>query len=214
MLFERRIIDTGERFGRLTIIKEVERKHNRRFLCQCDCGSVIEVDMSHLAAKHTKSCGCWRIDRATRHGGYLSRLYSIWENMIARCSNKNSPNYEYYGGRGIQICDEWKEDFSVFREWGISNGYADKLELDRIDNNANYSPSNCRWVPHSVNQRNKYNNVFVTAFGETKLLVEWAEDSRCKVAVKTLRFRIRVHGWLPEEAITFPLHTRTHTKRK
>jgi hypothetical protein len=103
------------------------------------------------------------------------------------------------------MCAEWRSSFVAFREWAMSNGYADGLEIDRRENDGPYAPDNCRWVTHSKNCRNRRSNVLVTAFGETKTVIEWGEDPRCSVAYQTLRQRIQKYGWDPERAITTPL---------
>lgn len=104
-----------------------------------------------------------------------SRLYSIWRTMIHRCENPKREKYKDYGGRGITVCPEW-HDPNVFMDWAESNGYKDGLQLDRIDNNKNYEPSNCRWVTPKENSRNRRNTKFLTVNGETKCVAEWCES--------------------------------------
>jgi hypothetical protein len=96
--------------------------------------------------------------------------------MKARCNNKNSNNYHNYGGRGIDICEEWKNDFSPFCEWAIATGYNDSLSIDRKNVNGNYEPENCRWVNANIQQRNRRNNHFITYKGKTKTLIEWSNE--------------------------------------
>jgi hypothetical protein len=135
------------------------------------------------------------------HGDHLTRLYSIWKGMKTRCVNKNDSGFHNYGGKGISVCDEW-QTFPPFRKWAFDNGYSDDLEIDRIDNSGDYTPENCRWVTRKVNARNRSTNASITAFGETKLVCEWLEDSRCVVPRTTLMFRLIKLKMSPEEALT------------
>jgi len=157
-----KLIDlTGQRFGRLVVIERAEndKRGKAMWTCQCDCGKRITVLGCHLRSGHTQSCGCFSQENAralqTVHGGYYTRLHSIWINMKARCYNPKHKNYDCYGGRGITICEEWLHDFAVFQSWAISNSYADNLSIDRIDNNKGYSPDNCRWITIQEQQSNR-----------------------------------------------------------
>lgn len=121
--------------------------------------------------------------------------------MIARCSNPKNTAFKNYGGRGITVCEEW-QTFEGFYVWVQDQDWSSEKELDRIDNDGNYEPSNCRFVLVKENARNKRNSLYASAFGETKLLVEWSEDSRCSVSYRVLRQRIVRNGWDAERAIT------------
>src|SRR3990167_4898517 len=127
------------------------------FLCPY-CFQEIEKELIH--GKRDKSCGCMKKEfgkinkNALKHGEVKTRLYSIWGNMKNRCSNPNSQAYKYYGGRGITICNEWLE-FIPFRDWSLSNGYTDILEIDRKENDKGYYPENCRWTSETEQSRNR-----------------------------------------------------------
>ena len=175
----------GKRFGRLTVIRCVGRNKWRDSVweCSCDCGNVTTVSGGHLKDGHTTSCGCFaneeRSRRASRHGllkgGKKPRTFIIWNGMKARCLNPRSTGYPRYGARGISICDEWL-DYETFNRWAVTHGYADGLELDRIDNDGPYCPSNCRWVTHSRNQRNTSRTHMITISGKTKCASDWISE--------------------------------------
>ena len=146
---------TGMRFGRLIAIKYVGKS---RWLCKCDCGGTKVTRASSLKSGYTKSCGC--IGGHTTHGLSHTRLYQTWCNMKSRCYREGSTHYAHYGGRGIKMCDEWKNDFKAFYDWAMANGYDPKargheLTIDRIDVDGDYTPDNCRWTDASTQCRNR-----------------------------------------------------------
>lgn len=131
------------------------------------------------------------------------RLYRIWHGMWTRCTNPAAKSYQWYGARGVYVTEEWR-DFGTFFAWALRRGYASDLTLDRVDNDGPYAPENCRWVTRRQNLFNRFEKP-LTAFGETKQMIEWVEDPRCVVSMKTLWKRITTHGWDHERAISTPV---------
>lgn len=203
-----KVVDlTGKRFGRLTVKGRSENRHNATYWhCVCDCGKEVVVRGSSLKCGDSKSCGCLvreiSKERNTKHGGYGTRLYRIWDGMKARCRNPKAISYSNYGGKGIDVCPEWN-DFVVFREWAIEHGYKDNLTIDRIDSKKNYMPDNCRWVDMVTQENNKSSNKYVTYNGKTMSLSMWAKELH--LSYNMLLKRIK-RGWPFERAInTEPL---------
>lgn len=203
---------TGKRFGKLVVI---ERTNNRgkhtMWKCKCDCGNYTITGASELKNGTTKSCGCLKFERRNeKHGLSKTRLHRIWCKMKERCLNENNPAYKWYGGRGINVCKEWLDDFVSFYNWSIKNGYSDDLSIDRIDVNGNYEPNNCRWIPLKEQALNTRNTKFLTYNGETKTVAEWCEIKGIKRT--TLLNRIR-SGYSAEECFEVPLCSRRGKKR-
>lgn len=186
------IIDTQKTFNSWTIVgplfkqsRAIDGAVEAWVPCLCACGTYRAVKMVMLKNGHSKSCGACKGVTADS-----KKLYNVYRGMLARCYGNAHKNYSSYGGRGIYVCDEWKAAFIEFKKWALSSGYIFGLQLDRINNNGNYAPENCRWVTQSRNNKNKRDNHIVTAFGETKCLADWVLDPRCAVAYSTLRARI------------------------
>lgn len=203
-----KLIDlSGQRFGRLTVIQRVgTTKHGHpTWLCKCDCGKEHVVVGNDLKSGDTTSCGCYghevRVKQLTIHGGKGTRLYRTWQSMKRRCCNPNAAFYKDYGGRGIKVCKEWLHDFEAFHNWAINNGYTDELTIDRIDENGDYCPGNCRWATQKQQANNKRNTVRLTWNGETKTLGEWSE--LVGIPKATIKNRIKL-GWSIERALTTP----------
>lgn len=175
---------SGKRFGRLTVLRITDNhvtsggRKQIQYLCKCDCGKEVTVKAEHLRNGNTKSCGCFNADasreRSRTHGLSDTRLHRIWQGMKQRCYYKNGISYKNYGGRGISICDEWKEDFNTFYDWAINNGYADNLSIDRKDVDKGYSPDNCRWATNIEQASNKRNNHIVVSRGESRTITSWS----------------------------------------
>lgn len=176
-------IDTGTRFGRLTVLHEAPRgpRGHTQSVCQCECGKVVTVTNSRLVSGHTRSCGCLVAETSKllnlQHGESASRLHHIWSGMKNRCFNSGSPAYKWYGGRGIIVYKPWVESYKVFARWAKTHGYKDDLTLDRIDSNGNYEPANCRFIPLVQQATNRRTNRLVTYKGETLCLEQWARKT-------------------------------------
>lgn len=155
---------TGEKYGRLTAIKFVGRTENTRkaiWKFECECGNEIDVRSDKVKSGSYVSCGCLRKIRNITHGMSDTRIYSIWCDIKKRCNNKKQKHYDNYGGRGIRVCKEWNDNFRLFYEWSISNGYNDNLTIDRINVNGDYEPNNCRWVSLDIQHYNKRNTIYI-----------------------------------------------------
>lgn len=200
-----RLVDlTGKVFERLTVIKRMpNRDRHTMWLCKCECEKETVVDGYHLKCGYTRSCGCLRSEpNITRNTTYSSpeiKLYRRWSSMKARCYNKNSKCYSRYGGRGITVCDEWRNSFEAFRDWALSNGYSDDLTIDRIENNGNYEPSNCRWTDVETQANNKRCNRLITYNNKTHTIAQWSNIT----GIPYDRIRRRMdNGWTPERTLT------------
>lgn len=172
---------TGMKFERLLVLAPERADRSLKWICQCDCGEVKTVFGKHLKSGAIKSCGCFARDslsaRQRTHGQSKSRTYKIWSGIIYRCNNKSSSVYQDYGGRGIKVCKRWLSFENFLADMGERpNG----MEIDRIDNEGHYEPSNCRWATRTENCRNKRTTLTVEYQGVTKSLKEWAEDVQIK----------------------------------
>lgn len=197
----------NKRFGRLTVKRRFDVKHgNTRWQCVCDCGKETVVKGYSLTSGHSKSCGCLNRElsqKANRKHGQTksnhtkaTREYSTWCGVIQRCTNPNNPFFEYYGGRGITVCERWR-DFSAF--YADMGNRPDGTSIDRIDNNKGYEPGNCRWVDKVAQQNNLRSNRKIEFNGKTQSVSMWARELGIKVGC--LRTRIS-RGWDPQEALS------------
>lgn len=192
----------GQRFGRLVVIEKLPSKEGKCWWkCKCDCGGFKDVPTAYLTSGSTQSCGCLAKETRRKYGKINckkaseshtshrlsnTKEYFVWKNMIQRTSNPKNNNYHNYGGRGIKVCEEWK-NLENFYKWCCESGYKEELEIDRIDVNGNYEPSNCRWITKKQQLNNKRDNVRVEINGVTHTLTEWSEITG--INVSTLQYR-------------------------
>jgi len=208
---------TGRRFGRLIVLHDTGERKNRcvAWHCKCDCGNEVDVRGDNLTSGNTTSCGCYNRERVveanTTHG--MSRqektypVYVAWKSMLWRCENPNYKQYKDYGGRGVKVCEEW-HDPVVFIDWALANGWREGLTLDRINNNGNYEPDNCRWATRKEQAQNRRSNHLVTFNGKTQCLTDWATE--LGINGRTLFYRIDRLHWPIERALTEPIRGHKH----
>ena len=203
---------TGQKFGRLTVLKTFRRNNKTYCEYQCDCGNIKTIYYYSLKKGNTKSCGCYNKELVStlnrKHGLRQTRLYLIYYRMVSRCYNKNNNRYKNYGGRGITICDEWIHDFKAFYDWAMANGYQDNLTIDRIDVNGKYEPNNCRWATAKEQSNNKTNNKYIIINGVNKTLSQWLDFYKLN---STTYYQRLQRGWAVEKALITP--TRKIKKR-
>ena len=205
----------GKKYNRLTVLSEFRKDNQVWVHCLCDCGNTKDILRRVVTSGRTKSCGCYAKEvsrkRVYKHGLSESRLQRIYSSMMHRCYRLKDDSYSYYGGRGIVVCEEWKNDRATFFKWAMGNGYSDKLTIDRIDSNGNYEPNNCRWVTYKEQQRNKNNNRYLKYDGRIQAASAWAEEYN--ISNETLYQRLG-RGWSIEKALTTPIKTQyIHNKK-
>lgn len=192
---------TGIRFGNLTVVGFAGQYKNgvSKWNCACDCGQSAVAGMGALKRGDTVSCGCHRRSLLRTHGLSGVPEYQIWAAMIQRCGNPSNSAYHNYGGRGVVVCSEWRESFARFlADMGERPGT--EYSIDRIDNDGNYEPENCRWATNVEQSSNRRNNRRVTVNGETKTVSEWSREH--DICVETIESRIVKLGWDPARAVT------------
>ena len=185
--------------------------------CKCDCGNYVNVKTSRILNLHTKSCGCYRKENSSKlgkalkgneklktlntvHGCEPRKLHNSWQAMKNRCNNPHNNRYHCYGGRGIQVCEEWSE-FTPFRDWALANGWKEGLTIDRIDSEKDYEPSNCRWSTQKEQQNNRRDTIMYTYNEITKSLHYWCEEYN--LPYHRVVQRIKKLGWSFEKAMGF-----------
>lgn len=221
----------GKKFNLLTPYDYYEKRTPRKtpnhgnktrhlyiYKCHCDCGNEFEVERYNLMSGHTQSCGCQHKERARKavseakrtHGDSHKRLYKIWHSMKIRCNVPSVEGYKWYGAKGIRVCDEWNNSYESFKEWSLSHGYTEKLSIDRIDYNGDYTPDNCRWVTMKEQQNNRCNNNWITYNGKTQTFTQLAEEHG--INPYTLHSRVYQRGWDLDKALHTPVRVQIETK--
>lgn len=203
----RKIDLIGQTFGRLTVVASAANTHKgrARWLCRCSCGKEAVVPSETLRNGTATSCGCWRSEfqRAehTTHGMTETHIYNTWSKMTQRCENPANRSYARYGGRGITVCERWHSFENFFADMGEPP--TPEYQLDRIDNNGNYAPENCRWATRKMQANNRGNGVFATLNGKTQTLAQWSDATGLPYHVIYQRIvRLR---WSDEQALTTPV---------
>ena len=205
---------TGKRFARLIVIEKAKSINNGIVIwkCKCDCGNETFVRGNNLKTGAVKSCGCLKkISHTQKHNMSKTKIYRTWASMKNRCCNPNTQYFKNYGGRGINVCKEWMESFESFRNWAYTNGYSDDLTIERIDNNGNYCPENCTWIPLSEQAKNRRNGYSITYKNKTQNLKSWCDE--LNLDYKMIHNRIYKLNWSFERAIQEPVHI-NRRKRK
>jgi len=197
---------TGKTFNQLTIIERAEntKQGKARWVCRCTCGKISTIDGANIRNGHTKSCGCFAKESLEknryRHGMAHTSEYGIWCNILQRCNNPNDKAFKDYGGRGITICDEWKNDFMAFYNH-VGKRPSPKHSIDRINNDGNYEPNNVRWATQKQQSNNQRSNVKITLYGIALSMTQWAKISHTPLS--TICCRIK-RGCPHEKAIFQP----------
>lgn len=198
---------TGQRFGRLVALGYTGSsvpEGKALWLCQCECGSQVVVSGKQLRTNRTRSCGCLHREAtgnmSRSHGMTETRIYSIWCNMRVRCQNTNTPQFKNHGGRGISVCDRWQCFENFYADMGDppSNIHT----IDRIDNDGNYCPDNCRWATPKEQSCNTRANHVVDYDGKSMNISQWAEY--LGISGHVIHSRIR-RGWTIERSLSTPL---------
>lgn len=204
------MVQIGDRFGRL-VIKDIHsrRPGGKNFLCLCDCGNEKVVFSGNLTSNKIKSCGCIRSEssrrRLTTHGDFGSVEYVAWYSMKGRCNNPNDDRYSDYGGRGISVCERWNDYANFLADMGRKP--SKEHSIDRIDNNGNYEPSNCRWASRSEQALNRRVARLIEIDGVVKNLAEWARAAGVSHVLIWQRLN---NGWDAKDAVFKPTQKRAH----
>ena len=214
----------GRTFGHWTVLSQAEDyitpssgQHRRRWVCQCDCDNKTIQNILEDSLLKGKSCQCKECankiigEKNKKHNGSRTRLYQIWRDMKKRCYNSNDKEFHNYGGRGISICEQWRNSYAYFMEWALKNGYTDDLTIERIDVNQNYCPENCIWASQKVQQNNKRTNHLLTYNNETHTIAEWSDITGLNFAVIYARIK---YGWSVEQTLTTPIKGKLKSKEE
>lgn len=198
------------RFGRLTVLNESKSINgNIRWDCKCDCGNTTTIYSAHLNDNGTMSCGCINKEitskRSKTHGMSKSSEFSIWNNIIDRCTNPKAMRYKSYGGRGITISNEWRNSFAQFYK-DMGDRPSKNHSIERNDNNKGYSKNNCRWATSKEQNNNKRNNRWIIYNGKRKTLAQWSDYTG--ITNHTILARMDGLGWSIEKTLTTPVRKR------
>lgn len=198
----------NKRFNRLLVLKDSGKRRSKRggiiWSCLCDCGKEVEVRGDHLRGNYIKSCGCLNREIVSKqktrltHGKTKTPIYNIWRGIIERCCNKDSGVYKYYGGRGIFICESWKQFENFYKDMGDK---PNNMSIDRINNNDGYYKENCRWSTMKEQSNNRRSCVIIELDGIKMNMKQWSE--KYNISNKTIHKRIK-DGWSIEDAIKTP----------
>jgi hypothetical protein len=193
------MIEVGARYGYLVVLSGTIPGPGRyKATCRCDCGNIKDIYQYSLLSGNTKSCGCIKGKTYRKDGHWMTRTkeYRAWGHMKNRCMNPKNKAYKYYGARGISVCERWM----LFQNFFLDMGFSPSADhsIDRIDNNGDYCPANCRWATVKEQRRNKRDNRILSINGENRPLSVWAEMSG--VNYKTAHNRLMM-GWSPSEAV-------------
>lgn len=193
---------TNKKFGRLTVLIRNGIKDGQYFWkCKCDCGKEVSVRSRDIRKGKTISCGCWNNEKRIKHGKYKTPEYGIYQNMKSRCIHKSNIMYHRYGGRGITVCDRWLESFENFLE-DMGKRPSHIHSIDRINNDGNYEPSNCRWATKLEQDNNRSTCIKLISNGEEHTISEWAR--KLNTVGETIRCRLK-RGWSIDEAVNTPI---------
>ena len=204
-------IKTGQRFGNLIILCQNSKivANRKRWSCRCDCGDIKIVDQNNLVTGHTKSCGCLKIkvckERVITHNDSNSKEYRAWQNLKNRCSNSNCSQYKNYGGRGIKVCVRWEKSYENFLK-DIGRAPSRIHSIDRVNNNGNYSPKNCKWSTHKEQAHNQRKTVVFNG--------ENASDAAKRLGGGAGLIHLRLRsGWSKEKAFTTQVIKKMRNKK-
>ena len=191
----------GKKFGKLTVIEMCGNNGkgtHYKSKVKCECGKIYKVNDTELI--NGRRTGCRSCNSyLKKHGKTNTKLFNVWQSMKQRCYYKSNKEYKNYGGRGIKMCEEWKNDFMQFYNWSINSGYKKGLTIDRIDVNGNYEPNNCRWATQLEQANNKRNNILITYKGITDTLPNWARKTGIQRSCLEYRYS---HNWDIERMLT------------
>ena len=195
----------GKIFGRLTVVSREnnDKWGHSKWLCICICGKKTVCHIANLRSGSTQSCGCFNKEKTrevcTTHGYCGTKIYHIWDGIIQRCTNPKASSYKIYGGRGIKVCQRWNKFENFLNDMG--DRPTDEHQIDRINNDGDYSPDNCKWSTKKQQARNKRNNRLITHNGKTLCIAAWGEKTG--ICRKVITYRLKA-GWSINKTLTTP----------